>query len=102
MSPKKIEKKKNKTLKNIQSLVPKNLDLNKLKINPFEIIDETKEKIGSFYKNLKKKREKEKHRADKKENQRKRKIYKDKKNKLRKIDQIKLGKKKIKFLLKKN
>ena len=43
MSPKKIEKKKNKTLKNIQSLVPKNLDLNKLKINPFEIIDETKD-----------------------------------------------------------
>ena len=66
MRIKKIKKKKNKPLKNIQSLVPKNLDLSKLKMNPFELIDGTKKKIGSFYNNLKKQREKEKQRAAKK------------------------------------
>ncbi len=51
MSPKKKSSKKNLGLKNIQLLVPKNLKLDKLKINPIEVIEDTKSKIGNFYSN---------------------------------------------------
>ena len=53
-------------LKNIQSLVPKNLNLKKFKVNPVDVIEDTKNKIGNFYSNLKKEREKEKIRLEKK------------------------------------
>ena len=56
MSPKKIDRKKISSLKNIQSLVPKNLSLEKLKVNPVNVIEKTKNKIGNFYSNLKKQR----------------------------------------------
>ena len=61
MSPKKVERKK---LKNFKSLVPKNLDLNKFKVNPAGMIENTKSKIGNFYTNLKKERLKEKKRLE--------------------------------------
>ena len=60
MSPKKIEKKKILSLKNFQSIVTKNLTLNKFKVNPTNVIEGTKNKIGNFYNNLKKEREKKK------------------------------------------
>ena len=66
MSPKKKSSKKNLGLRNIQSLVPKNLKLDKLKINPIGVIEDTKNKLGNFYINLKKEREKEKKRLEKK------------------------------------
>ena len=66
MSPKKIDKKKNKNLKSIQSLVKKNLNLNKFKVSPANVIEDTKKKIGNFYINLKKEREKEKKRIENK------------------------------------
>ena len=75
MSQKKLIKKRNIGLKNIQSLVQKNLKLNKLKLNPVNVIEDTKIKIGNFYSNLKKEREKEKIRLEKKENQMKKKKY---------------------------
>ena len=68
MAQKKLIKKKIIDLKNIQSLVPKNLKLNKFKVNPVNVIEGTKNKIGNFYINLKKEREKEKLRLEKKEN----------------------------------
>ena len=56
-------KKKLKKLKAIKSFVPKKI---KIKANPLNFIDETKDKIGNFYSNLKKEREKDKRRAEKK------------------------------------
>ena len=59
------KKTKNKNvinLKKIQSIIPKNLHLDKFTINPVEIIEDTKNKIGKFYVNHKKKKEKEKER----------------------------------------
>ena len=55
---KKTISKKNLSLKSIQSLVPKDLNLNKF--NPTNVIEGTKNKIGDFYKKIKKEREKEK------------------------------------------
>ena len=69
MSPKKIDKKKNTNLKSIQSLVTKNLNLNKFKVSPANVIEDTKKKIGNFYINLKKEREKEKKRLENKRKQ---------------------------------
>ena len=66
MSPKKLGKKKISGLKNIQTLIPKNLNLPNIKINPTSVIEGTKNKIGNFYANLKKEREKEKKRIEKK------------------------------------
>ena len=63
MSP----KKKNTGLKKIQSLVPKNLNLRKFKVNPTNVIEETKNKIGNFYTKLKLEKEKEKKRQEKRE-----------------------------------
>ena len=65
MSPKKNNK-KNKALKNIHSLLPKNLGLNKIKINPVNVIEDTKNKIDNFYTNFKKERQKEKIKLEKK------------------------------------
>ena len=97
MRSKRIEKTKKKALKNIQFFVPKNFNLNKLKINPFEIIDDTKEKIGSFYSNLKKQREKENQRAAKKRKlDEKRDLQRQKKQDHKeKLDKIKEEKNKI-------
>ena len=44
MSPKKILKKKSAAFKNIQSIIPKNLNLNKLKLKPTNVIENTKKK----------------------------------------------------------
>ena len=66
MSPKKIEK-KIMGLKSLKSLVPDNLKLKKIKINPVNVIEDTKNKIGNFYTNLKKEREKEKKKISEKE-----------------------------------
>ena len=54
MSLKKSDKKKTKGFKNIQSLVTKNLNLYKIKVNPANDIEDTKNKIGNFYSNFKK------------------------------------------------
>ena len=62
MSP----KKKNPGLKKIQTLVSKNLNLRKFKVNPTNVIEDTKNKIGNFYTKLKLEREKEKKRQEKK------------------------------------
>ena len=42
MNLKKNNKKKDKNFKNIQSLINKNIKLDKIKVNPFEVIEETK------------------------------------------------------------
>ena len=55
MSPKKIDK-RNVSLKSLQSIVKKNLDFNKIDLNPGNLIDSTKNKIGNYYANLKKRR----------------------------------------------
>mgnify|MGYP001288645358 CR=1 FL=1 len=55
MSPKKVDK--SEGLKKIKNLFSKNLNLNKLKINPSQVIDNTKNKIEKYY--LKKRKEKE-------------------------------------------
>ena len=82
MSPKKITKKKNMGFKNIQSLVPKELKLNKLKVNPLNVIEGTKNKIGNFYTNLKKEREKERRRLEKNKKHEEKKEIKRKKNQI--------------------
>ena len=46
-------KKKLKKFKALKSFVPKKI---KIKANPLNFIDETKNKIGNFYSNLKKKK----------------------------------------------
>jgi len=46
MTSKKVNKKNIIDFKNIKSLVSKNFNANKLKINPINIIEETKSKIG--------------------------------------------------------
>ena len=78
MSPK--NKKKNIGFNKIHSLVPKNLNLSKFKVNPVNVIEDTKNKIGNFYTNLKKEREKEKKRLEnKKRLDEKRELQKQKK-----------------------
>ena len=57
MSPKKIIRKKT-GIKNIKSIVPKNLNI--VKVNPFNVIDNAKDKINNFYTNIKKKEKKKK------------------------------------------
>ena len=58
MSSKKLNIKKTKALKKIKSLVSKNLDLKKIKVNPINVIEKTKDKIGNFYSNIKKRERK--------------------------------------------
>ena len=53
MSPKKLEKKKNKSLTEISSLIQKNFT----KINPTKIIGNTKNKLENYYSKLKNKNE---------------------------------------------
>ena len=60
MNLKKHTKKKGKNLKNFEFSLKKNLKIDKIKINPFEVIEDTKNKIGNFYQNLKKQKIKEK------------------------------------------
>ena len=64
MPSKKSNKKKITSLKNIQSLVPKNLNIVKLKINPINMVEDTKSKIVNYYSNFKKEREKNKERKE--------------------------------------
>ena len=66
MGSKKTDKKKFSKLRNIQTLIPQNLKLEKLKVNPVNVIEKTKNKIGNFYNKLKEEREKEKKRLEKK------------------------------------
>ena len=91
MSPKKLNKKKKLDLNNIQSLLTKNLDIEKLNINPTKIIEGTKNRIGNFYNNFKKEREKEKKRLEKKRKvDEKKELKNQKKQALKeKIDKIK-------------
>lgn len=60
MSSKKTKSKKDINFKNLESAIPKKLKLIKFKVNPSSFFEETKNKIGNFYSNLKKEREKEK------------------------------------------
>ena len=85
MSPrKKIIKKID--VKNIKSIVSKNINLDKLKVNPINAIDIAKNKITNFYNNLKKQREKDKKRLEKKRILDEKKNYNNKKKKLREKD----------------
>ena len=54
MPSKKGNNKKIIYFKNIKSLVPKNLNIVKLKINPSNIVEDAKSKIGNYYGNFKK------------------------------------------------
>ena len=91
MSSKKKPRKSSVGLKNIKSLVPKNINLKKFKVNPIDVIEDTKNKIGNFYSNLKKEIEKEKIRLEKKRKQedlkelqrQKRQVQKEKLDKIR-------------------
>ena len=60
MTSKKSNKKKIIGFKNIKFLVSKNLNIDKLKINPANIVEDTKSKIGNYYINFKKDWEKNK------------------------------------------
>ena len=62
MSPKRVDKKKKINFKGLTTLVSKKINFNKIKIDPSNIIEQTKSKIGNFYENVKKEREKEKQR----------------------------------------
>lgn len=84
MSPKKIEKKNKGKIIDIKTLVSKKLSLNKLKLNPTNVITDTKNKIGGFYINLKKEREKEKKRLEKKKILDEKKNYREKRNNYKK------------------
>ena len=67
MSPLK-KKGKKKSIKKIQTLSSKNLNLDILNLNPFKAIDGTKNKISNFYSNFQKRREREKIRLENKRN----------------------------------
>ena len=64
MPSKNSKQKKISKLKNIKFLTPKNLNIVKLKINPANIVEDTKSKIGSYYTNFKKEWEKNKERKE--------------------------------------
>ena len=66
MAQKKTDRAKSIGFKKIKSIVPTNLKFNKLKVNPLSVIEGTKNKIGKLYTDLKKHREKEKKRLEKK------------------------------------
>ena len=63
---KNLNKKKIKKIKNLQSLIPKDLNFNKIKIKPIRVLENTKSKISNFYSDYKKQKEKEKIRLEKK------------------------------------
>ena len=58
--------KKKIKIPNIKSLIPKNIGLEKIKLNPADLIKNTKDKIENYYTTLKKERDKEKKRLEKK------------------------------------
>ena len=66
MNSKKSNKKNVVGFENIKFSVSKNLNLNKLKINPAIIVKNTKSKIGNYYINLKNEWEKNLERKEKK------------------------------------
>ena len=65
MSPKKIKNKKNAGIIKIKSLITKDLNLNKIKINPIKLLDKTKGKIENFYETVKKQKEINRKKAEK-------------------------------------
>ena len=85
MSPLK-KKGKKISVKKIKTFDPKNLNINISKLNPVNAIDGAKIKISNFYSNLKKTREKEKIRLEKKRKLDEKKNCKIKKRKLKKKD----------------
>ena len=95
MSAKKLNK--SEGLKKIQNLFSKNLNLNKFKFNPSQVIDNTKNKIEKFY--LKKRKEKEikKKRLEKQQKiEEKKELQKQKKQKEKeRLDKIKEEKRQI-------
>ena len=102
MSPFK-KKGKKVGINNIQSLIPKNLNLNKLKVNPVNAIDGAKNKISNFYNNFKKQREKEKIKIEKKRKldekkelqKQKKEVQKEKLDKIRQEKKRNISSKKI-------
>ena len=58
MSPKKLNNKNFMGFKKIKSFASKNFNLNKFKINPSSIVEETKNKIDTIYHDFKKQRKK--------------------------------------------
>ena len=96
MSPSKKNRKK-VGIKNINSFIPKNLNLNKLKVNPVNAFEGAKNKISNFYNNLKKEKEKEKIRLEKKRklDEKKDLIRKKKQAEKERLDKIKEEKKQI-------
>ena len=64
MPLKKVNKKNNTGLKKIKFSIAKNLSIDTFKINPVNIIEDTKSKIGSYYTNFKKEWEKNKERKE--------------------------------------
>ena len=97
MSPKKKVREKGKKLKTTQSLIHRKTKLNKIKSNPFDIIEKTKKNQVIFIVILKKIEKKKKKDWKKKENWMKKKNYKDKKNKHKKKNWTNLEKKKNKY-----
>ena len=80
MSPKKIVSKKKKAFKKVENFVKDISILDKIKINPENIIKNTQSKIGKIYTKYKKDREKEKIRSEKRKKIEEKKKFKDKKN----------------------
>ena len=80
----------------LSSFVQKKLKLPKIKVSPKNIIEETKGKIGSFYKNFKKERLKEKKRLEKtkKLEEKKEELRQKKQAQKERIDKIKEEKRK--------
>ena len=66
MVKKKVKKKKKKNLESFKILSPNIIDFKKIKLNPGQIIENTKSKLENYYTNLKKEKEKEKKRLEKK------------------------------------
>ena len=58
-----------KSFKNAKSLITNNLKIKDIKINPLNIIEETKNKFSDYYKKVKKEKEKEKIKLAKKREQ---------------------------------
>ena len=60
-----MSSKKKFGLKNIKSILPKDIDLEFLKVNPFDAVNNVKSKIDKYYSKLKKEREKNKKKISK-------------------------------------
>ena len=66
MTPKKVIKRNTKGSNNSKLLALKKFNLSKLTASPVNIIEGTKSKIGNYYLNFKKEKQKEKIRLEKK------------------------------------